>query len=183
MKYPYLLATDILNKEEIIRLNQALRANVEPSITQEPSSGIIKTSSYNGVFLKSVRSESAKIVEFLNYANTEVFNFDLHELQDESIINYNVYTAERNSEYGWHSDFPTGSSKTDIKLTVIVNLSQSEYEGGQFELFINHPRLIEELNAPGSCFIFPSILQHRVTPVTSGERISLSMWCTGPQLR
>jgi hypothetical protein len=32
----------------------------------------------------------------------------------------------------------------------------------------------------GDCIIFPSFLFHRVTPITSGTRYSLTVWCKGP---
>jgi hypothetical protein len=35
----------------------------------------------------------------------------------------------------------------------------------------------------GSCLIFPSFYNHRVTPVTQGERYSLTIWCKGPKWR
>jgi len=35
----------------------------------------------------------------------------------------------------------------------------------------------------GACLIFPSFYNNRVTPVTQGERYSLTVWCKGPKWR
>jgi len=35
----------------------------------------------------------------------------------------------------------------------------------------------------GTATLFPSYLLHRVTPVTQGERFSLTIWAHGPQFR
>jgi PKHD-type hydroxylase len=35
----------------------------------------------------------------------------------------------------------------------------------------------------GTVTMFPSYLLHRVTPVTSGERYSLTIWAHGPAFR
>jgi PKHD-type hydroxylase len=60
-------------------------------------------------------------------------------------------------------------------MSIILN---SDYEGGDFEmrgLKDKVPRLEE-----GSIIVFPSFLEHRVTPVTEGIRYSLVTWFVGP---
>jgi PKHD-type hydroxylase len=47
-------------------------------------------------------------------------------------------------------------------------------------------RLYSEYTAPlvkGSMIAFPSILEHRVTPVLSGVRYSATMWFNGPRFK
>ena len=183
MIYDYYYHPNLLTIDEVKNLNRVLKENLNPSIIQSPAGGVTKSSIYTGVYVKTVKSELTKIYEFINDVNCNIFNFDIYQLQDNDCINYNVYTEERNSEYGWHNDFPTGNMGDDKKLTVIVNLSENQYTGGNFELFLNYPRHIKELDNPGSILIFPSYMQHRVTPVTKGERVSLSMWYNGPRLK
>lgn len=85
--------------------------------------------------------------------------------------------------YDWHVDcFPLSGGETDRKITVVCLLNDSvEFEGGNF-----HVRLYSEYIAPlekGSIIAFPSILEHRVTPVTKGVRYSATMWLHGPRFR
>ena len=101
--------------------------------------------------------------------------------------------------YGWHSDSGTAPYPVDAhenlagkirKLSVTVNLSDpDDYEGGnlQFDLGpqAGDDRLhtCEEIRPRGSVIVFPSHVQHRVTPVTSGTRRSLVMWSLGLPFR
>ena len=81
--------------------------------------------------------------------------------------------------YRWHSD-------TDFlligpenrKLTAICLLSDpTEFEGGEFQI----EGVEEKIDLQrGSVIVFPSPLVHQVTPVTSGERRSATVWALGP---
>jgi PKHD-type hydroxylase len=70
------------------------------------------------------------------------------------------------------------------KLSATVNLSDPEdYTGGELEL-----RCYDQLhifnNAPkGSIVVFPSFMEHRITPIESGERNAAVMWYNGYPLR
>lgn len=80
--------------------------------------------------------------------------------------------------YSWHAD---NEILTDDpfqrKLTTILMLSdKTEYEGGCLEFEGREP---VELNK-GSVIVFPSLLRHRVTPVTNGLRITAVNWTLGP---
>ena len=41
----------------------------------------------------------------------------------------------------------------------------------------------EKMRQQGTLIAFPSFLEHRVTPVTRGERFSLVAWMDGPPYR
>lgn len=80
--------------------------------------------------------------------------------------------------YAWHADTHLLSgAPMSRKVTSICLLSKrSEFEGGVLE--------IEGCATPieldqGSIIAFPSVLRHRVTPVTAGERISATCWALG----
>lgn len=83
--------------------------------------------------------------------------------------------------YTWHTDtFTLAGQDIDRKISVICLLND-EFEGGDFEV-----RLYSDYKAPltkGAIIAFPSILEHRVTPVTSGIRYSATMWFNGPRFR
>lgn len=83
--------------------------------------------------------------------------------------------------YDWHMDSHVLNNEPTIrKLTTICFLTEpTEYEGG--ELQIKHTDLA--LRPPkGTIVVFPSVLDHRVTPVTSGLRISATTWSHGPNV-
>ena len=64
------------------------------------------------------------------------------------------------------------------KLSMTIQLSDpSEYEGG--DLIVND-KLIN-FKTPGQAILFRSNLIHEVTPVTKGDRISLSYFIHGPR--
>jgi PKHD-type hydroxylase len=72
------------------------------------------------------------------------------------------------------------------KLSVTISLNDpAEYEGGnlQFDLGPHRPdryHTVTEIRPRGSVIVFPSHIQHQVTPVTSGTRYSLVCWNLGP---
>jgi predicted 2-oxoglutarate/Fe(II)-dependent dioxygenase YbiX len=79
-----------------------------------------------------------------------------------------------------HTDFDYPSSDY-VKLTIVVVLTErSRWKGG--ELQIGNMRRSPRLDR-GDAVIFPSFLQHRVTRVTKGVRLSLSAWISGPPPR
>jgi len=97
----------------------------------------------------------------------------------------NIQFAEYGPDqhYDWHVDvFPLGNQGLDRKVSVVCLLSEpSEFEGGDLEV-----KLYSEYKAPlkkGTIIAFPSILQHRVTPVISGLRRSATIWMNGPRFK
>ena len=69
---------------------------------------------------------------------------------------------------------------SDIKLTCLLNLSEETYEGGEFHT-INVGGKHDF--APGMGLIMNPLIAHQVTPVTKGERITLTYWAGGPAWR
>lgn len=98
-------------------------------------------------------------------------------------ISENVQFAqyEVGHHYTWHTDtFTLSGAPRDRKITVVCLLND-EFEGGAFEL-----RLYNDYRVPmekGTMIAFPSILEHRVTPITRGVRYSATMWFNGPRFR
>jgi PKHD-type hydroxylase len=95
----------------------------------------------------------------------------------------NVQFAEYGPEqhYAWHTDtFTLAWTPTERKISVVCLLND-EFEAGEFQV-----RLYSDYTAPlkkGTMIAFPSILEHRVIPVTSGIRYSATMWFNGPRFR
>lgn len=104
-----------------------------------------------------------------------------YEITGREAIQLAEYGPEQH--YNWHVDnFPLAGKPTDRKITVVCLLNDpSEFEGGTFQM-----RLYSEYDVPlvkGSMVAFPSILEHRVTPVLSGKRFSATMWLNGPRFK
>jgi PKHD-type hydroxylase len=110
--------------------------------------------------------------------NRAKYHFDLSGiLEPIAISRYEV-----GGHFDWHKDYGNGEISVR-KLTLVVQLSHPEdYEGGDLE-FIGETTSEPELKEYGTAVIFPSFVCHRVTPITSGQRISLVCWISGPPYR
>lgn len=116
-------------------------------------------------------------------ANRNAFGFDVDYLPD---IQYTKYNATDGGKYDWHCDtFWANPSAYDRKISIVIQLSDpSEYEGGDFLIDPQYPQLDPQLiRAKGTVLVFPSFINHCVTPVTKGERRSLVSWIQGPKFR
>ncbi len=115
------------------------------------------------------------------------------EITGAETLQYTKYKL--NGFYDWHFDTheipyldPYNSStynKTRKISMSCVLTDGDEYEGGDFQLKFPGGEVvtIPELRKRGTVVVFPSYLHHRVTPVTSGSRISMVMWSLGPPFR
>lgn len=103
------------------------------------------------------------------------------DITDHECVQYAQYTIGQH--YDWHVDnFPLQGLELDRKVSVVCLLSDiSEFTAGELQI-----RLYSDYTAPlvkGSIIAFPSILQHRVTPVSFGLRKTATMWLSGPRFR
>ena len=67
-----------------------------------------------------------------------------------------------------------------LSMSIILN---GNFQGGKFE-FATYGREVCQITpieaSPGTIIVFPSSMEHRVTPVTKGIRYSLVTWFLGP---
>ena len=85
--------------------------------------------------------------------------------------------------YDWHMDNDVlGKHQPPVrKISMTLLLSpEHEFEGGELEFMQNGKT--DKLKQ-GQAIFFASWLQHRVKPVTRGERKSLVMWFGGPSFK
>lgn len=122
-----------------------------------------------------------RIIALVARANREAFDFALTEFAESAQVAR--YGAEREGHFDWHSDIGAGAVAARRKLTMVVQLvDPADYEGGVLELMPDaHIRKAEPRR--GAATVFPSFVLHRVTPVTAGERWSLTIWAHGPAFR
>ena len=103
---------------------------------------------------------------YINMANEKAgWNFNLSNSVKVQIGKYN---SVEQGFYDWHTDdgFKTKADGLVRKLSISMLLSDpKDFEGGLFEFkgFEKQPELKQ-----GSIIVFPSFLEHRVTPVTKG---------------
>lgn len=122
---------------------------------------------------------SSEMEQFAFEANQQT-KWD-YEINQREAIQFAQYGIDQH--YGWHVDnFPLAGKSVDRKVTVVCLLNDpSEFEGGELQL-----RLYQEYTAPlkkGTLIAFPSIIEHRVLPVTKGVRYSAALWTAGPRFR
>lgn len=133
-----------------------------------------------------------KFNNLIAYYNDRHFNFDLYG------YNYLQYAKyEVGDKHEFHMDLPLTAlhAKSVVnhllfehlrKLSVILLLNEPgvDFEGGNFQ--INHfsEQFPWETNLrKGSVLLFPSFMLHRVAPILSGNRQSISVWAVGPKFK
>ena len=115
----------------------------------------------------------AKIWQTFRAVN-QWFQFDLLGLVDE--IQFTTYAG--GDRIDWHLDSGGGQTSTrKISMSVQLNDAAS-YEGGDLEF--SGCSISDPMRGRGTIIVFPAVLAHRVTEVTSGVRTSLVAWAHGP---
>ena len=166
--------------EKIKEINSVIDQNLHSSKDYHAAK-TTKTSEVKFIHFGRISKFLLPFTQFVLSSNKTNFGFDLHQLTADEVLNYNVY--KKNTEYDWHIDAELEKPLFDIKLTCLLNCSDSSYVGGDLCLFSGKERICEEFNTPGSIIVFPSFINHRVTKVKSGERKTLAVWWSGPKFR
>ena len=106
--------------------------------------------------------------------------YDISGVESIQITKY-----EKGDYYDFHFD-GKGSHKNVVhekvrKISMTIQLNE-DYEGGEFKVaWCDEGKLLTETlgKSKGTIILFPSILEHCITPVTSGTRYSLVAWFIG----
>lgn len=113
-------------------------------------------------------------------ANKNLFHFDIDIVTDA--IHYVIY-PEDGGHLDWHMDVGAfGVNKRKLAMTVQLSDS-SDYEGGDFQIWMGGKNYITVPREKGDVIVFPSFCMHRVTPITRGERRCLVFWTGGRPFR
>ena len=134
------------------------------------------------------------IFPYMESANQKAgWNFDIRASEPLQLTRY-----KHGGFYYWHRDgcgdhlstynnpeneFLNGHVRK-LSMTILLN---EAYQGGDFqfsglsqtEVKIETPKL----GGIGSIIIFPSFMEHRIAPITSGVRYSLVAWFLGPPFK
>lgn len=143
--------------------------------------------SYRSSVIRWVEGEAGLKTHLSGYferANSKAFAFDIGRVFDIE-MQFTEYDAEYQGQYKVHHDINwTSDAVYQRKLSMVIQLTDpTEYEGGQLQFTEVQSPASEELRKRGSIIVFPSYLQHAVTPVTKGKRHSLVLWISGPRWR
>lgn len=110
------------------------------------------------------------------------WNFDISGMEDVQLGRY-----KDGGHYDWHMDtFEPDANNYQRKLSCSIQLSdEDDYEGGDLILKTgkNDTDLHTFTRKRGSVIVFPSMIYHKVTPVTKGSRISAVAWMRGQAFR
>lgn len=119
-----------------------------------------------------------KLDRAIEWANEHYFGFDLNGYER---FQFTEYKAEKAGHYNWHMDLQLhiAGSGGVRKLSASVILNEG-YEGGIFQVSVgSQENPINVAASLGDVIVFPSFIQHRVTPVTKGIRYSVVVWVLG----
>lgn len=95
---------------------------------------------------------------------------------------FSRYKSVDEGHYDWHMDAGAPKNGIQRKLSCVILLNDpSEFEGGILQLKGMEDRNL--LDKQGSIIVFPSFVEHKVTPVTKGVRYTAVTWASGPSFR
>jgi len=174
-----------LNTEQISEINKIAKNNIFKK--EEPSSGakdnnrqLKKNSDVSLIFLDDMNGLLDKCINEAFYTHDIYFAYNLYRRTPLDCILYNVYNSKNKSKYGWHID-KSSHDLMDIKLTLLINVSEEPYEGGVFSLRQTNINEITEFSEPGSMLMFQSHIDHQVSPVITGVRKTITYFLKGPR--
>ncbi len=163
--------------KEVKEINKNLKKYImNKDTTPFAAGGVVKTSKVDAILWKNAKKYLHKFNDFIQLRNERVFGFHLFPENDYDWLFINRYS--KGEQYAWHLDSHTHCS-SDIKITALLNLSESPYKGGELEMNTGPITKAPEMDKPGNMIIFPSFVLHRITPVTKGTRTSLAFLLTG----
>ena len=162
--------------EQVKEINKAIKNSMlkqeEPS---ENSANVSKIGKFSVVPCLPLMNLIHPWLYKCQQINRQYFGYDVYWHFHLDSLNYNVYGTK--GEYGWHIDANRSGTPSAMKLTCLLNLSEEAYEGGEFVSIIQPEKLKFD---SGDGLVVNSLIAHKVTPVTKGERITLTYWATGP---
>jgi len=184
----YWFIPNVLSLKQIKKLNKFIINNhdgEEPdeSKARDNNDNLKKFLTTYGIKYTKIKSYIEPILNKFIEANQDYFGFDLFKISEDSFFcNYNVYNSNSLDNYDWHID-RSDKPLTDIKLTILINLSEKEFEGGDFLLQSTNDHVAKELKNLGGAVMFVSYTRHKVTPITKGIRKNLAIFLHGPRLK
>ena len=82
---------------------------------------------------KKVKHLVSEVVDNAVRVAQKDFGYNIFKLHNDDFLNYNVYDSNTRDNYDWHWE-KSFSATYDTKLTLLINLSDEYYEGGDFQV-------------------------------------------------
>ena len=183
----YLSEDPLYTKEELLVINDTIQnSNTTKSEPEKfGASQADKKSKVSLVLWLEIKKHLEKLEDFIYDANDEFFHYDIFDISNFHYLNINEYDEENNS-YDWHVDCNNYGSEEDLKLTCLLNISTEPYDEGRLHLHgtsvEDQERIFKDFK-PGHALLFTAYRMHKVEPITSGKRKTLSYWVRGPAWR
>ena len=183
MKVPWVLVPNYFSPDESEKVREDLRRNCSINegglLSGNKPNSKIRRSQVGWPSYEDNQSLFSKISTAVKYQNQKNWGFELGDKVEWQLTHY---TAEDFGFYQKHIDLNSSSnSEIERKLSVTLQLSDpSSYHGGTFEFGSVAAPSTKACRQCGALLIFPSFLEHGVTPLLAGERWSLVAWFSGP---
>jgi len=174
-KYP-----GALSKEQVVRLKHyfEIDANLEKNQLQDDS--VFKR--YKAQ-TKDIPADIKQILKQCVLDANKIFDVILNDPIDFQRFIFSKY--QTGDFLAQHHDLSMPEDPNHQKLTCVVLLN-NDFEGGDFCItsqnkYGKDPHIVKF--EVGDVLIFPSWVQHHVTPIKSGIRKSITTWIMGPRYR
>ena len=141
----------VFTQEEVKEINKKI-ISLSIKDPEDPQIFVDKVGKFSRIPCRELVGLIHPWLDQCQQANREVFKYDIFWNFDIDWVNYNVYG--QGGLYDWHID------------------------GGEFGL-IHYKEPIEFTSGMG--ILFTSLIAHKVTPITTGERRTLTYWANGPE--
>ena len=174
---------NFFNDKEVKNINNFIENNYDMNENPDLGTEYKKVSTVKNIQYNKVKHLISEVVDSASREAQKGFGYNIFKTNNNDFLNYNIYDSNTRDNYDWHWD-KSFSATFDTKLTLLINLSDEYYEGGDFQLLTgNKEQTIEQFSKSGSAFMFKSHILHRVVPVTYGVRKSLAIWIDGPKFQ
>ena len=185
-KWDFYAWTDVFTAQQIKEITELIDKEYDGLQEKErgapdaPDGTIVKNvSTVKNIQYGKIKHLISDVVNDAYYCANFNFGYPTFGPYNVEKLNFNTYNSDTKDYYEWHID-TSDSATYDVKLTLLINLSTEPYEGGKFQLN-NEWEDVSILNTIGNALMFKSHIRHRVLPVTSGTRKSLTMFIHGPK--
>ncbi len=176
----------LLNDQEVrLLLKRINMTQLSPSLVFKKNSNVLDLKIRNSSSILFNYKKIEKKLLGLVYKNLKSLDDTLtkNQLSEIEILQFAHY--KRGNFFDWHRDTYFRSSKKKNRiLTMVVLLSDhTEYKGGHLELIDYTNRKLKFANLQkGDVVVFPSDYYHRITPIRSGRRMSVTAWLIGESM-
>ena len=110
------------NKEEILKINEYIENNYDSIEEKQNTAHDLEGNSKKQTKTLILRQGKIlnlvqKVIPCIDYINNIYFGYDLYPFNEYQNCFYNIYSADKSGNYGWHID-TSRSDVHDMKLTV-----------------------------------------------------------------